>query len=572
MDARKSLMQTNVVEAPTYEAVQPTAPVGIKQYLEGIGLVVSAAVVLVGLGTGITYLPLSGWVHALGILFCAGGAFLFVGYLGWLGLHLWEDVRQRRVETDDKRATTQARLLQARLVHNGTLGVYVDDVSGSVLDIGTAHARAIAEGSMATQVSLLDALQPAVKQVVSVLSKQEMAQISGPRAVSLPQRGAPFSAMQHCITAQQEVLGWDGTQWITASPEYTLSVGIVGKPGSGKTSLDRYFTAMALKRGAEISGWDMHGDIVRELGSAFSILDDPRDIVDDAAWIISEIDRRTALYKLVYKHRDPEAIEQWSTLPELFHMIDEFTALMTVLKSDKKSTALCRDALLRLITEGRKLKMRTVISGQSLPAEIFGGSGARDNLQTRYAFGAEPEQARMLGIPESAIADLLPLVGGDDSKGYAVLCGGPLKSAVIVSVPWTTVDDIRAVMPPVVESALPEQRSLVPELHSAELQRTTWTAQWSEPVPEVTADFNEWFDLCTERVPGADTASWEFYWHYCQRCINAGVEPISSGDFAKELKRAAESAGCKANNNSGLKRDGSRGQRSGWTGLSLKSE
>lgn len=138
--------------------------------------------------------------------------------------------------------------------------------------------------------------------------------------------------------------------------------------------------------------------------------------------------------------------------------------------------------------------------------------------------------------------------------------------------PWTTVDDIRAVMPPVVESALPEQRSLVPELHSAELQRTTWTAQWSEPVPEVTADFNEWFDLCTERVPGADTASWEFYWHYCQRCINAGVEPISSGDFAKELKRAAESAGCKANNNSGLKRDGSRGQRSGWTGLSLKSE
>lgn len=208
-------------------------------------------------------------------------------------------------------------------------------------------------------------------------------------AEALPQRSIPFSAMQHYITAQQEVLGWDGQRWITASPEYTLSVGVVGKPGSGKTMLDRYFTAMALLRGAKISGWDMHGDIVRELGAQFKILDDPQEIKEDANWVIDEIERRTALYKRVYKQRDAVALEEWTALPELFHLIDEFTALMTALKRDKKGRELCQDALLRLITEGRKLKMRTVISGQSLPADIFGGSGARDNLQTRYAFGTE---------------------------------------------------------------------------------------------------------------------------------------------------------------------------------------
>lgn len=145
---------------------------------------------------------------------------------------------------------------------------------------------------------------------------------------------------------------------------------------------------------------------------------------------------------------------------------------------------------------------------------------------------------------------------------------------MIVSVPYTTVQDISAVM----QNTEPMQRSLIPELSSAVLQRTTdplndaWAGQWSEPAPEVTAEFSEWFDLCTERVPGADTASWECWRHYCARCISAGMEPMSSGDFAKELKQAALSADCKANNNSGQKSDGSRGQRSGWTGLSLKSE
>ncbi|HET8842298.1 MAG TPA: hypothetical protein VFN35_12575 [Ktedonobacteraceae bacterium] len=264
----------------------------------------------------------------------------------------------------------------------------------------------------------------------------------------LPRRSPTFAQMKHLIKPGRDILGFNGTHFIVStSLKQSINVGLIGLPGSGKTTCLTFHCAQAIVRGAIIRGWDLHGDVAADLGSIFNILDEVEEIVADCRWIQQERDRRIALRKRA-KAGDGRAVAQWEATREIFYIIDEFNALKLRLKSRKENWELVTDTLLSLISEGRKFKMRVVLTGQSLPAALFGNgaSGTRDNLSTRYAFKTTAQQARTLNIEQPAIESLLPLIAGKDTEGYAILDGGPLVQAMLISIPLTTVDDIRALL------------------------------------------------------------------------------------------------------------------------------
>jgi hypothetical protein len=254
--------------------------------------------------------------------------------------------------------------------------------------------------------------------------------------------------MAHLIEAGRDILGYDGRQFIAAdSLKQSVNIGLIGIPHSGKTSCLTFHVAQAVMRGSIVRGWDLHGDVAADLGDVFHILEEVPEILQDCTWIQAERDRRIALRKQA-RAGDRRAARQWEQTREIFYIVDEFNALMLRLRSNKAERELVTDTLLSLIGEGRKFKMRVVLTGQSMPASLFGegASGTRDNLSTRYAFRVGPRQAQMLGIEPAAIETLLPLISGEKSPGYAILDGGPLLHAIIVSIPYTTVEDIRALL------------------------------------------------------------------------------------------------------------------------------
>lgn len=262
---------------------------------------------------------------------------------------------------------------------------------------------------------------------------------------TLPRRSPTFAQMKHLIPAGLDVLGFDGQRFITADPfSQSVNMAIIGLPRSGKTVCLTFHVAQAVMRGAEIRGWDIHGDVAKSLGNLFHIFDDVEEILNDCECLLQEIDRRSALRKAANKGNQ-SAVREWEQTPELFLIVDELVALMTRLKPRKQDRQMIASTILLLIAEGAKFKMRCMLAGQTMPASLFGddGSSARDIIGTKYAFQSRDEQARMFGIDPKAREKLLPLLCGEDYKGYAVLSGGALLQTILVSIPYTTVEDIR---------------------------------------------------------------------------------------------------------------------------------
>lgn len=261
---------------------------------------------------------------------------------------------------------------------------------------------------------------------------------------TLPRRSPTFAEMRHLIVPGRDILGYDGEQFITAdSLTQSVNMAAIGLPRSGKTTLLTFHVAQAVLRNAIVRGWDLHGDVVADLGDVFHILDDVEDILTDCAGLDREIKRRASLRKRALAG-DRTAKQQWTQTRELFYIVDEFLALMTRLKTRKADREMVANMVLLLIAEGAKFKMRTILAGQTMPAALFGegGSSARDIISTKYAFQSRDDQARRFGIESAAIENLLPLITGDDYKGYTILDGASLLKAKLVSIPWTTVEDI----------------------------------------------------------------------------------------------------------------------------------
>lgn len=291
----------------------------------------------------------------------------------------------------------------------------------------------------------------------------------------LPARSPAFAQMCHLITPQSDILGFDGEGFVFADAlKQSVNIALIGVPGSGKTCCLTFHVAQAVKRQAIVRGWDLHGDVAADLGEYFNILEDVEDIVADCVWIQAERERRLAIRKRA-KAGDPDAMRQWKKTRELFYIVDEFNALILRLKQRKADRELATDTLLSLIAEGRKFKMRCVIAGQTMPASLFGesGSSARDIINTKYAFQSRENHAQYFGIESKAIEELLPAISGRDSVGYAILDGGPLRHAKIISIPYTTVEDIRALLE---DYDMPDVQELA-EKHTESLPSTSYATR-----------------------------------------------------------------------------------------------
>jgi len=90
-----------------------------------------------------------------------------------------------------------------------------------------------------------------------------------------------------------------------------------------------------------------------------------------------------------------------------------------------------------------------------------------------------------------------------------------------------------------------------------------------QPVQRQLYDATQWFSEWAEFNAKAITAQWECYEHYYARCTELNAVPVSREAFNAVLKKLATGAGYKESNPSGLRQDGSRGQRLCYAGLLL---
>ncbi|HEU5375509.1 MAG TPA: hypothetical protein VFV38_08735 [Ktedonobacteraceae bacterium] len=264
----------------------------------------------------------------------------------------------------------------------------------------------------------------------------------------LPRRSPTFAEMKHLIKSNRVILGYDGQKFISGEAfSQVVNIAIIGLPRHGKTTCLRFHMAQGLMHGAIIRGWDTHGDVAGEFADFLSIAETVPAILADCQWIDQELERRAALFKRYRKH-DAQAEREWPRTRPLVYIIDELFLLLTVHIKTKAERDVVTSTLLNLIAGASKYKCRLVLSGQALPATVFGdqASSVRDIIDTRYAFASEDRQARMIGIDEKAIKEQMPLIAGDDIRGYSILAGGPLVTNRILSIPDTTFQDIRVLM------------------------------------------------------------------------------------------------------------------------------
>jgi len=394
--------------------------------------------------------------------------------------------------------------------------------------------------------------------------------------LALPQRSPTFRRMYTLVRSDMDILGYDGKEFVFADPfKHSLHMGIIGLSNSGKTGCLKFHVACAVMRNAVIRGWDLHGDVVADMGDLFTIFDDAEDIIADCDNLQAELDRRKALRKRVLK-KDPEAIREWENTRELFYIVDEFLALMNIKlsrrKADKDKVA---QTVLSIIAEGRKFKVRCVIAGQTMPAALFGdgGSSARDTLPTKYIFKSDEDQARYFGLNQKAIDALLPLIVGDDTAGYAVLQGGPLMQPRIISIPYTTTEDIREVVSAwgyVNEDIIAQD--MIDDEPMEELQpNITVTYERSQQNRRRTYPFDEWSQNLV-RNDQINTPAWYCWAHYSACCDVNELNSLSKETFMKALAQYCSEIGYEGRDLSGIKENGTRGVRKAYVGLSIMSE
>lgn len=215
----------------------------------------------------------------------------------------------------------------------------------------------------------------------------------------------------------QMMLGYGQSGPIYCGLEDLLSVGIVGRPKTGKSTVLRFIFVQCVLVGAQVVVWDLHRTIVGSLPGA-NALTRLSDIDASAEQLAAELDRRL------------EA-EAYTDQP-IMVLADEYPLLAP---NSSAATA----TLNRIILEGRKVNLFSMIAGQGLPAELFGGSTARDALSSRYVLHTTTRAARMAGLEK----DQAPWVV-DLKQGQAVV-DGPVD-AQIISIPNTTADDVKSVL------------------------------------------------------------------------------------------------------------------------------
>jgi hypothetical protein len=237
----------------------------------------------------------------------------------------------------------------------------------------------------------------------------------------------PFADMLHTgwrPTFDRMLLGHSVDGPVYGGIDDLLSTAIAGRPGTGKSTAQRFIMAQAYAAGAQIAVIDPHGSLI-DLAPKDMIdlrAEDGVEFVRVAAELEEEITDRLAGWKTGQRTFEPYVV-----------MVDE----LPVLAADYPDVI---RTLRRIILEARKVRMYALISGQGLPAEYFGNSVVRDGLSTRFIFWCTAAQARMAGLDTRQAGDLLAALQ-HDPKGKAILARSS-ADPLIVAIPNTTGNDL----------------------------------------------------------------------------------------------------------------------------------
>lgn len=236
----------------------------------------------------------------------------------------------------------------------------------------------------------------------------------------------PFSSIISQVREGKWCLGYSEAGAVFGSIDDLLSTAIVGRPGTGKTTLLRFVCAQLLKVGGQPILWDPHANIADEVSDLLQCFVEPQEIVTSARSVERTLD-----------HRLKERREGRPPAKTFLLLADEWPVIAALAPG-------AVDVAKRIVLEGRKVGMYALISGQGLPAKLLDGTLVRDALSSRYVFNTTPQQARLAGLDNDTANTLLALLD-TAGPGRAILASSRLKPEII-SVPHTTVDDMRSCM------------------------------------------------------------------------------------------------------------------------------
>lgn len=258
---------------------------------------------------------------------------------------------------------------------------------------------------------------PARPNVQVITSAGQLPAINQPELPTAP-RFADLLATGWQPTPESMLLGYNQSGPLYGPLSSLLSTAVAGRPGQGKSSLLRLVAAqVALIRGVVVT-LDPHGSIAEDVpGIALFNASTGPELDQAAYWLNQELDRRLADYRKGQRQFKP-----------FMALNDEFPVISL---ASKKAV----EAISRIVLEGRKVRMYSLISGQGLPANQFGGSLVRDALSSRYIFQTTSRQGQIAGLDKEAVKLLDQL-----DIGRAIL-DGPVKPQ-IVAIPFVEPDDL----------------------------------------------------------------------------------------------------------------------------------
>lgn len=244
----------------------------------------------------------------------------------------------------------------------------------------------------------------------ALASRREAAAITAPAAITaaplLPSAGA-WSELRATFTPTSEklLLGVSRDGPVYGRLTDLLSILIVGRPGTGKTTLLRLLAEQAIEAGATVVAWDLHNDMRLD---GVELCTTEADIARSAAAIMTELDARRR------NGRGQPVVVMVDELPLLARAVPEASTAMR-----------------RIVLEGRKFNVFGLIAGQGAPADLFdGGRLVRDATASRFVFRTSTAEARRAGLErtEAITTNTLP-------TGVCVLDGACVQRPTVVSIP-----------------------------------------------------------------------------------------------------------------------------------------
>lgn len=261
---------------------------------------------------------------------------------------------------------------------------------------------------------------------------------------------AQVKASGFVATPKRILIGYAASGPLYVSLEACPAMIVIGRPTRGKSTWLRLLLAQVQQMGAHAVLLDPHGSVAPTGAANVATANHVATIEAAAQKLAATLDYRLSRY--VAGDRQFAA---------LFCVADELPALA-------KQAPATIDVINRCILEGRKVGIYVAIAGQGAPAQLLGGSLARDSVALRVAFAQSSRQAAMVGFDADAATAIATL----EQPGMAY-ADGPF-AATLIAVPNVAESDL--VQRPATQPATPAtpmQHARVADVAPATPERDT---------------------------------------------------------------------------------------------------